>query len=511
MPLSSTVIDTPADAAQFSPSSQDTRRGSAADLSPQQRSELAVRVLAGVAPITAIAEEAGTSRTFLYDLAATASTALLETFGQREEDEPVLFYLPVTKRWIESLVIALVLLCHSSYRGVAELLRDLIGSPISLGSIHNIVRRSVEVAKTINRQQDLSGIRVGAHDEIFQAGKPVLAGVDLESTYCYLLTEEARRDGNTWGVRLLELQDQDISVEFTVADGGKGLRAGQAEAWPEVPCHGDVFHALRDLGAASTYLVNRALGRVAYRDKLERKMERAKKKGQGRKLSIKLGRARSDEAAAVDLADQVETLLGWMQHDILAPGRDDAETRRELFDLVVSELLRLEPLCSHRIRPVRRSLELQRDNLLAFAVVLDEQFEEIAKDYAVASGDVRDMCQLLSLSDTDWRRWQLEGGLRGRLGAVFHAVQEAVIEAIEATPRASSLVESLNSRLRNYFFLRRQIGSDYLELLQFFLNHHRYARSRRKERVGRSPTELLTGRSHGHWLELLGLRDSLAA
>jgi hypothetical protein len=34
--------------------------------------------------------------------------------------------------------------------------------------------------------------------------------------------------------------------------------------------------------------------------------------------------------------------------------------------------------------------------------------------------------------------------------------------------RASSLVENLNGRLRSYFFLRRQLGSDYLALLQFY-------------------------------------------
>ena len=35
-------------------------------------------------------------------------------------------------------------------------------------------------------------------------------------------------------------------------------------------------------------------------------------------------------------------------------------------------------------------------------------------------------------------------------------------------------VADVNSRLRNYFFLRRQLGKDYLTLLQFFLNHRRY-------------------------------------
>ena len=30
--------------------------------------------------------------------------------------------------------------------------------------------------------------------------------------------------------------------EYTIADGGSGLRAGQKAVMPETPCHGDVFH-----------------------------------------------------------------------------------------------------------------------------------------------------------------------------------------------------------------------------------------------------------------------------
>ncbi len=39
---------------------------------------------------------------------------------------------------------------------------------------------------------------------------------------------------------------------------------------------------------------------------------------------------------------------------------------------------------------------------------------------------------------------------------------------------------------------------------KFFFNHRRFLRSARSERVGSSPTELLTGQEHAHWLELLG-------
>ena len=77
-------------------------------------------------------------------------------------------------------------------------------------------------------------------------------------------------------------------------------------------------------------------------------------------------------------------------------------------------------------------------------------------------------------------------------------------ELSDRVVRASSIVENLNSRLRNYFFLRRQLGEDYLTLLQFFLNHRRYLRSEHPERAKKSPAKLLTGEAHAHWLELLG-------
>jgi hypothetical protein len=94
--------------------------------------------------------------------------------------------------------------------------------------------------------------------------------------------------------------------------------------------------------------------------------------------------------------------------------------------------------------------------------------------------------------------------LHRKLADKFHRVVDAVVDAMKQIPRASSLVENLNSRLRNYFFLCRQLGTPYLSLLQFFLNHRTFQRSRRPERVGKSPKELMTGQSHSHWLELLG-------
>ncbi|MEA2728914.1 MAG: hypothetical protein QOF70_3389 [Acetobacteraceae bacterium] len=66
-------------------------------------------------------------------------------------------------------------------------------------------------------------------------------------------------------------------------------------------------------------------------------------------------------------------------------------------------------------------------------------------------------------------------------------------------------MENLNSRLRTYFTLRRHLGNSYLDLLRFFLNHRRFMRSWCAECNAKSPSEVMTGQSHPHWLTLLGL------
>ncbi|MEK7750328.1 MAG: hypothetical protein AAB654_00330 [Acidobacteriota bacterium] len=247
-------------------------RHGAALLDLEGRKQLALRALGGE-PIARLADGLDVSRKFVYRQAGKAGSAVEAAFQPPARDDDVLFRISVTKKWVEEVVLSALLHCHGSYRGVQAFLRDTCDFEISVGSIHNIVVAAIEGARRANRQEDLCPIRVGAHDEIFQ-GDPVLVGVDPLSTYCYLLAQEPGRDGTTWGVHLLDLSQRGLSLDYTVADAGKGLRAGQAEAWPGVPCRGDVFHAERGMGQMAAYLDNRAYGCIGTREKVERQMER---------------------------------------------------------------------------------------------------------------------------------------------------------------------------------------------------------------------------------------------
>ena len=153
---------------------------------------------------------------------------------------------------------------------------------------------------------------------------------------------------------------------------------------------------------------------------------------------------------------------------------------------------------------LRTLLEKQRDNLLAFAVQLDRELAALAQEWQISVTTAREVLQVQSLPTWDPKRWRREAALRETLRGRYHGVCADVQELSDRVVRASSLVENLNSRLRAYFFLRRQLGKDYLTLLQFFLNHRWYLRSEDPSRVGKSPAELLTGEPHAHWLELLG-------
>lgn len=221
-------------------------------------------------------------------------------------------------------------------------------------------------------------------------------------------------------------------------------------------------------------------------------------------ISKKLASARATETQTVAVADDISILVQWMQEDILAVVGPDLETRQQLYDWIVEELHDRESVAAHRIGPVWKKLEKGRDDLLAFVADLDQRLALIAQEFQVSPSLVRALFEAQGIPETAPRRWQEEGVLRHKLGDCFHLIQDAVVEIISTTVRASSIVENLNSRLRNYFFLRKQLGPEYLDLLRFFFNHRRFMRSARPERQGRSPAEILTGKDHPHWLELLG-------
>ncbi len=330
--------------------------GAAARLPESDRKDLAVQALAQSATISDLAARHGVSRKFIYQQTHKAVAALDDAFLSATPDHEVLFEVAVTKAWLRQVIVGLTLICRRSYRGVVEFLRDLLGVAVSLGCVHDVLEAVTRQAGVINRQQDLSGIRVGLHDEIFQGATPVLAGVDAASTYCYLLAAERHRDANTWGVHLLDAAQQGLDPDYTIADAGQGLRAGQRAAWGDTPCHGDVFHIQRQCEGLANTLGRLSKGATSRRQTLQAKMGRAGQRGPDHELAAQLALGRRSETKAHGLVRDIRTLTQWLRHDVLALARPVLATRQVLFDFVVEELACRELEDARRIRPVRVAL-----------------------------------------------------------------------------------------------------------------------------------------------------------
>jgi len=432
----------------------------AANLSASERKNLAIQALVGETSVTDLAHENQVSRKFIYQQAGKADLALDQAFSPTEPDETVLFELPVTRSWLRQMMLGLTLICRSSYGGVVELMRDLLGVSISKTTVHNVHQLAAAQAEILNASQDLSAIRVGANDEIFHIGQPVLTGIDVRSTYCYLLSAQPHRDAETWAIQLMYARDQGFNPDFTIADQGRGLRAGQALVWEDLPCHGDVFHVLQQCETLANTLNRIAGGATTQREKLQGRMQVADQSDHAEEVASALEYERHSQ----QLARDIRTLVTWLKRDVLALAGPCLAVRCDLYDFIVDELSQRESDTLPSIRKIRVALHNQRDDVLAFAGVLDKKLAEIAQVHQVPEYLVRTASLLHRKPKKSPSYWQAWNRLHAQLGARGHAVIAAVDQAMAQTPRSSSLVENLNSRLRNYFTLRRQLGGSYLSL-----------------------------------------------
>jgi hypothetical protein len=139
-----------------------------------------------------------------------------------------------------------------------------------------------------------------------------------------------------------------------------------------------------------------------------------------------------------------------------------------LYDFVVDELLQRESEDLSRIGTLRHALQNQQDNLLAFVRVLDEKSDAIARNGGVSADLVRATSVLHRKPETSTAFWRGWNRLFAAMGSKFHAVYDAVSQAMQDTPRSSSLVENLNSRTRTCLSMHRHLsgGRTWLGLLQ---------------------------------------------
>lgn len=138
------------------------------------------------------------------------------------------------------------------------------------------------------------------------------------------------------------------------------------------------------------------------------------------------------------------------------------------------------------------------------ANTLNEKFSDLATKYNQPIAQVWALCFVARYNIDSLKYNQKAADLEALIGDDYDEMEDGVLGILENTHRCSSMVENFNSRLRPYLAEQKKVTQKRLNLIQFYLNHKPFARSRHERLVNKTPAQALTGKEHPHWLEMLG-------
>jgi hypothetical protein len=354
----------------------------------------------------------------------------------------------------------------------------------SVGHISETLQESGAAAGVYNASIQIPLPVLGELDEIFQGRKPCLTVVDGRSFLVLNLSSAECRDGTTWGVTLLDLQERGIQFHDLVSDGAKGIRSGVEQAGLAIPLRPDLFHLLQE-GHKLSQRLERAVYRtikVAERVRRAERERQAPKRRPGRplKVEVSLADAEAEESQAIDTYDLWVWLLGEVRQ-ALEPINEAGQlaTAVEARETVETGVELMQQLDHEEIAAFARQTLDHLDDLLAPLVWLELSLVSWRMDL-----DPETESLIL------WA-WQHRQTLALEPGEGFpeslRPVVEAFWEALSLFHRSSSLAESFHSWLRPYLQIHRGVPQWLLPLLMLLWNHHTFQRGKRE---GKNPLEL---------------------
>ena len=456
--------------------------------------------------ITAIAKLFGVSRQAVYG--NIHRIAELEAKFQMLPETPA-HCIMITPENIDKAILSLALDAHAPLEGIQRVLTCIYGREASrsIGYISELLTKAGAFAREITKTLSLQGIHQGANDELFDAGDhPVLTGVDVESTYIYLMLDMNDRKGETWELAMETLKDLGLNLKVAISDAGSGLLKGTRAAFPDADVQMDVFHVLRDIGRSVHQFKAHVLAAVADCYDLEAAVARCKNPWQpkAKRKKRKLADCMAKIPVMVEDYDTLSCLYSWVHELISFSGY----TYREVMGLMDWILDEMAALAGRNRWAYKLSNEISRfrERLPVTLLFLDRlflDFRRAAKTMGLPDEAFHLLYRRLSVAKDSEAYMELTRQAFNIIGqSRFTSAEKVHDRLVGCIKMASSLVENVNSRLRAYMNIKRHVSSNFYSLVQLHMNTKKYRRSRIASRKGRSPVEILTGES---WPEIITL------
>lgn len=459
----------------------------------KERLEIGAASAMGI-PYRIAEEQFDISRTHYHDLGKRADCVLESLCASEQATERVIV---LNKAFRERLVVSLT--CYGmSAANITAFAEEMFAYSISGGTIWNILKEASPKAEALEKSVSLENVKHIATDEVFQNGEPVLTGADLDTGYVFLAQAAPDRSAETWKAALKEKEGQGLKPELNVSDGGSGLVKGVREAFPEIETQLDIFHALRDLGNGVRSVEEAEIRRLSKLFDLEYRIQTTKTYLPTKQEYDLMNQ---NTPARLLQSDTLRILFDWLREHTAFSGCGYQESV-SLCEWILDEMAALYPKRDNLQRQIRRFRQRLPD-LLAFLPRLQRHMRDMARQFHAEESA---FALLYAQKAWDYHSEEyrfMEKKLYRIFGERLPEARETLTEMIRHTYRASSPDENVNGRLRVFMNARRGVPSWQLPLYQMFLNMKKAKRSRRRERIGTSALERLTGQSHPDFLDAL--------
>lgn len=495
-------------------------------LHPSSASQIAAIALAAqgeYGAVTDLARDFDIHRQRVYELRERGRAALAAEFRPAEPDVDGSFTLQVTAADMCRAVVALRVITPSSVRDIEDMLPVLYGKSWSYGKVWNVLHEAEQRAGERLEAVDLSGIDSIALDEMFSQGRPVLAGIDLDTQYLFQLEVQENRSGETWAESLGSLRDhQGLHPTRVVKDAGTGLGAGVRQCWPGIEEHDDLFHAVYMMGKEAYHLERGAYRAINTVDEWARRRAKARDETQRRSLGQQLRIARGRMDIAIDRYDAFEMLRreAGRALELTERGSGRLRTSCEMVEVLTRVATEMMAIDGRRVGKVATYIRNRAEGLGRYlddlAIRLQAVTEE-AGGVEMVEAAIRAYQASLQVArgGPAWDRRSRQKELADATRHLLHTTERdlprltraigTVLPELAHRYRASSAIENLNSVLRPYLVVQKHAEQGFLNLFRFYWNTRKRRWGRWK---GTSAHEQLTGEGGDDWLAMLGFPTS---
>ena len=294
-------------------------------------------------------------------------------------------------------------------------------------------------------------------------------------------------------------KEHGLGLEVSINDAGTGLNAGIPKAFPDICVQPDIFHELRPVGAEVARLERKAEKLITDEANLEK---RACGKRPQKKTLEQLGQIHEKVDTAIQEYEILRILFCWLV-ELMGFSGYSFHDACGLAGWVLSEM---EASFPGRIKLLRQTRKIRErlPQILHFLQRMEKGLGTAAQKKGIPPEAFHIMYRQKAFHASSPEYSQMEYRLGKLLGNTYASARQEFRRILDHTKRASGLVENLNSRIRVYMNLKRMVPDKYFILLKVYFNTRKDHRSRVRERIGKSPLELMTGKEYPEFMEVLG-------